>query len=772
MKKAVIAWGRMNPVTSGHEQLVNKVKAVARRERAEPHIYLSHTQSAKKDPLQYKDKIAMTKKAFGSIMKQSASRTLIQLMQELQRAGFTEITMVAGSDRVGEYKTLLNKYNGKDYTFDKIKVVSAGQRDPDAEGTAGMSATKLRQAAIDGDEKTFMGGVPSGLSTQDAKKLYKLVRKGLLVEEINRMLEEDIEDFTDAELQEFVDEYEEIEEFDEEDIEEALTLQQRIKKARIMKRLAPRLKRQRQIKKFRMAPTERLTQRARKMARQILRKKMAGKKGEQYNKLTASQKISIDKMIEKKASSIERIAKRLLPMVRKKEVERIRQARSHKSESLERFEIGFIALTEATKTPQDPDIKDKEGTQPKRYHTGLSKSTKSARDAHFKKGAKMDDDNPAAYKPAPGDATAKTKPSKYTKKYKELFGESKVKTIKVGEDAVTTSNPHYGLVIDRKIVAVGTKDEMLAACKEQGGRVWVTSKQVGDLVEQDAMDRARTRVKREKEASKRRHDRILDRARTQDARAGLRQASKTNRGVSSNVSEDYELTEKSMDALKKKAAKSGVSYGTLKKVYDRGVAAWRTGHRPGTTPQQWGYARVNAFITKKKAGNLNHDKDLANEHIPEGDGLWHNIHKKRREGRPMRKAHSKGAPTKQDFKNASENFQDGKNPQDKGDAARHGLKGKTLSQLKKIRSSETASKRKKQLAHWMINMHHNEETNLDESLQIEKGAGVGTFLTAADLGMKIKAGYADHPSIEEEGGAGEEGTDKLAKKYKKDTPEQ
>jgi len=70
----------------------------------------------------------------------------------------------------------------------------------------------------------------------------------------------------------------------------------------------------------------------------------------------------------------------------------------------------------------------------------------------------------------------------------------------------------------------------------------------------------------------------------------------------------------------------------------------------------------------------------------------------------------------------------------------------------------------------MINMHHNEEVNLDESLQIEKGAGVGTFLTAADLGMKIKAGYADHPSVEE--AAGEEGTDKLTKKYKKDTPEQ
>ncbi len=190
MKKVVFAWGRMNPVTIGHEKLVKKVQAVAQRERAEPRIYLSHTQNAKKDPLQYKDKIAMTKKAFGSVMKQSASRTLIQLMQELQKAGVTEITMVAGSDRVSEYNTLLNKYNGKDYTFDKIKVVSAGERDPDAEGAAGMSATKLRKAAIDGKFDDYMirgkkqlgfkSGLPKELQGADAKRLYKLVRKGLL----------------------------------------------------------------------------------------------------------------------------------------------------------------------------------------------------------------------------------------------------------------------------------------------------------------------------------------------------------------------------------------------------------------------------------------------------------------------------------------------------------------------------------------------------------------------------------------------------------------
>jgi len=71
-----------------------------------------------------------------------------------------------------------------------------------------------------------------------------------------------------------------------------------------------------------------------------------------------------------------------------------------------------------------------------------------------------------------------------------------------------------------------------------------------------------------------------------------------------------ELTEKK-SGLAAKAAKSGISVGTLQKVYNRGVAAWKSGHRPGTTPQQWGHARVNAFIVKKKKGGLNHDKDLA-----------------------------------------------------------------------------------------------------------------------------------------------------------------
>ena len=84
-------------------------------------------------------------------------------------------------------------------------------------------------------------------------------------------------------------------------------------------------------------------------------------------------------------------------------------------DAVEKVEIG--------ETPQDPDIKDKEGTQPKAYFKGLKKGTKDKRDAHFKKNADKADDDPSAYKPAPGDKKAKTKPSKHTKKFKQMFGD-------------------------------------------------------------------------------------------------------------------------------------------------------------------------------------------------------------------------------------------------------------------------------------------------------------------------------------------------------------
>ena len=176
MSKTVVAFGRMNPPTIGHEKLADKVASEAKRRGAMPHIYLSHTQNAKKDPLPYNVKIAIAKKAFGKAVTKSSAKNIIQIMQELEKMGHTEVTLIAGSDRVPEFKTLLNKYNGKDYNFKKIEVVSAGERDPDAEGVAGMSASKLRGIAQSGDYDTFAKGMPSKLRDSDKKKVYDTIR--------------------------------------------------------------------------------------------------------------------------------------------------------------------------------------------------------------------------------------------------------------------------------------------------------------------------------------------------------------------------------------------------------------------------------------------------------------------------------------------------------------------------------------------------------------------------------------------------------------------
>jgi nicotinic acid mononucleotide adenylyltransferase len=131
MSKAVITWGRLNPVTIGHEKLVNKVESEAKKRGAMPHVYISHTQDAKKNPLDYNTKYNFARKAFGPVVTKSTSKTIIQVLQEVEKMGHNEVVIIVGSDRVSEFKTFTSKYNGKDYTFDKLEVISAGERDPE-----------------------------------------------------------------------------------------------------------------------------------------------------------------------------------------------------------------------------------------------------------------------------------------------------------------------------------------------------------------------------------------------------------------------------------------------------------------------------------------------------------------------------------------------------------------------------------------------------------------------------------------------------------------
>lgn len=174
MKTAVFSFGRMNPPTIGHEKLVEKVIAVAKKERGTPFIFLSHTQDKKKNPLTYDQKIDLAQRAFGPIVKSSPAKVIIEVLKSLQT--YDRVVMVVGSDRVVEFDTLLQKYNGKEYNFKEIVVMSAGERDPDADDVSGMSASKMRALAVEGNIVSFKKGLPSRLQS-DADEIMKMIRK-------------------------------------------------------------------------------------------------------------------------------------------------------------------------------------------------------------------------------------------------------------------------------------------------------------------------------------------------------------------------------------------------------------------------------------------------------------------------------------------------------------------------------------------------------------------------------------------------------------------
>jgi hypothetical protein len=176
-KVAVAAFGRMNPPTIGHEKLVDKVKSID----GDHYIFLSQTQKPKTDPLPFDVKLEFAKKFFPGVnVGHPTVRTPIQMLQMLEQLGYTDVVYVAGSDRVESFTKLFNDYNGKEYNFDSIQVVSAGERDPDADGAEGMSASKMRAAAASGDYESFATGTPD---PQLAKKMYDAVRTGMGVKD-------------------------------------------------------------------------------------------------------------------------------------------------------------------------------------------------------------------------------------------------------------------------------------------------------------------------------------------------------------------------------------------------------------------------------------------------------------------------------------------------------------------------------------------------------------------------------------------------------------
>ena len=346
-------FGRMNPPTIGHGKLLDKLASTSGRNPYRVFLSLSND---KKNPIPYNSKIKYVRKMFPKharqVMMNKKVVTPFAALTALYNEGFRSCVMVAGSDRVNEYNKRLNMYNGKKgrhgfYNFkDGIKIVSAGQRDPDAEGAEGASGTKQRKYAVDNDFTNFAQGLPNAMSNNDAKKLFNDVRRGLGLKETKEFKNMIQFDSVSPKREAYV-EGQLFSEGDEVIIKET-----------------------NEVGTITVCGTNYVIVEAN------------GNKTRQW--LDAVEKV-YDYGTD---ASVKDIKKKFAPI-----------------------------------EAQDPDIKDREGSQPAAYHKGLKKSTKAKRDAQFKRQAKMPDGDPKSYKLAPGDAGAKTKPSKHTKKFKQMFGD-------------------------------------------------------------------------------------------------------------------------------------------------------------------------------------------------------------------------------------------------------------------------------------------------------------------------------------------------------------
>ena len=436
---AVFTFGRFNPPTTGHEKLID---ALARQQSknagSDMFVYASHSNDPKKNPLPHAKKIAYMRAMFPKYKRNILSdkdRNVFEIATSLYNKGYRSVVMVVGSDRVNEFTSLLNKYNdvkGRHgyYNFNNIEVVSAGERDPDAEGVEGMSASKMRAAAVEGDYDTFKLGLPG--SFKHGLKLFKDIRSNMGVRE-----ERDMGEMT--EYEELRDAYLVGKIWNIGDLVEANGVE-----GNVVNRGTNYLS---------------FCDRDGKVHKAWLHDIVAKRQNyrEEYESNHSDMEHFSEDWIDNAKSMIDRIVHpRNYDMAVKDYIDGMRNKKNKEhstkwaADVAKRYSgiegrglIRYInTLVAKGKLPrqlkaqynevkQDPDIKDREGTQPAKYYAKdtegdeMSKSTKQARARHFAKYGKKDDDEDKSYKPAPGDAGATTKPSKHTLKFRQMFGEEK-----------------------------------------------------------------------------------------------------------------------------------------------------------------------------------------------------------------------------------------------------------------------------------------------------------------------------------------------------------
>lgn len=187
-KTAVFTYGRFNPPTIGHELLIDKLAAEGNKYKADLiAIFPTYSQDNKRNPLSFDEKVTVLKSFIPkNVQVLPGGTTLFGVLKFLSNQGYTHVIQLAGSDRIPEYKKIVDTYNAKPdkkgeilFTIPKYEFVNAGQRDPDAEGAAGMSATKVREAAVNNDYKTFEAGTPQGIPAPLKKQMFENIKAAL-----------------------------------------------------------------------------------------------------------------------------------------------------------------------------------------------------------------------------------------------------------------------------------------------------------------------------------------------------------------------------------------------------------------------------------------------------------------------------------------------------------------------------------------------------------------------------------------------------------------
>jgi hypothetical protein len=344
------------------------------------HIYLSKSQDVQKNPLTVTQKIKFMRDMFPqykNMFRIPSSNMVLDIMVQEYKKGFENITMVVGSDRVREFETLIKRYNGVKmrsgfYDFKNIKVISAGERDPDAEGASGMSASKMRAAVKNDDFETFAKGLPP--SYKGAQELFKAVATGMRVSYNRKKLAASVNHHMGYNFKPIAS----LEEFEQNQIRDMY------------------------IREMIFNLNDKVN---------YVKEDVQGvvkRRGTNYI------------VIEDNNNNLHKCwIWDCVPVSSNREIE-MREYDLN-------VDYGFEAVNEKTddghtkNIEQDRDVKKKKGTQPKKYYKGLSKDVKDKRADHFK----SQDTTKPGYKPAPGDDKAKTKPSKHTQKYKKMFGEFK-----------------------------------------------------------------------------------------------------------------------------------------------------------------------------------------------------------------------------------------------------------------------------------------------------------------------------------------------------------